>query len=146
VFCIINFVEVLWMTFVCTMQNKSHFEVCAILENCKMFWSFNILYCLQSMFCKFSMRTITSGGCYKDLPSQWAHYALMFIKWTRSNLTIKDNTISHYYYLHLQVHNHVINDFGVDCAIGQFVWSYIIARCNMLVKFYVFFAYGHACT
>lgn len=32
------------------------------------------------MFCKFSMRTITNGGCYKDLPSQWAHYALMFIK------------------------------------------------------------------
>jgi hypothetical protein len=139
VFCIIKFLEVLWMNFVWTMQNKSHFEVCAILEICKMFLSFNILNYLQSMlFCKLSMRTITSGECCKNLPSQWARYALMLFTWTRSNPTIRDNTFSHYYYycyyLHLQVYNHVMNDFGVDCAIGQFVWSYIITRCKMLVK------------
>lgn len=137
------------MNFVCTMQKKSHFEVCAILENCKMFWSFNISHYLQNMLlCKFSMRTITSGGCCKDLPSQWMHHALMFFTWTKSNPTMRNNTFSHYYYyyLHLQIYNHVMNDFGVECAIGQFVWSYVIASCKMLVKFLVFFAYVHACT
>lgn len=87
-FCIIKFGQVLWMKFMCTMQDKSQFEVCVMLQNCTMFCNLNILHCL--LCC--SMKTIVNDGHCKNLPSWWVHHALVFFTWIQLNVTMKEST------------------------------------------------------
>ncbi len=86
-FCIIKSRQVLWMKFMCTMQDKSWFEVCVMLQNCMMFYNLNILHCL--LCC--SMKMIVDDGHCKDLPSWWVHHALVFFTWILLNVTMKEN-------------------------------------------------------
>lgn len=123
-FCIIKYGQVLWWSVCALCKTKSIWSLCDVTK-------------LQDVL-QFECSILSPWLFYENDCWWWVHHALVFFTWIQLNVTMKESTFLSLskieVKLHLQVCNHIVNDFGMHHAIGQFVRSYIITRHKMFVK------------
>jgi hypothetical protein len=80
-----------------------------------------------------------SWWALQKFPLQWAHSTFMFFMWSKLKPIMKENTFFSLLLLFaicMFKSTTMLWDFGLHYAIGQFAWSYMIARCKMLVNLF----------